>query len=88
MEYTLLLRKIKDLQQEIRMYKRIIVNLKAKLNLARRTHRRNQRWPNSLKEKVILLRDKQEKGFAEISKILKMSNHDCRRLYSTSRHKR
>ena len=80
-----LIRRNKDLEQENRMLKRIITNLKRQLKLSKITNRHNKRWSKEEKLKIIWLRDKLQKSFPEIANILKLSNRDCRRLYGSAK---
>lgn len=85
MEFTKLIRQNKDLKQENKMLKRIILNLKRKLRQSRVTHRHYQRWTEEQKKKVLQLRDKEKKNFSSISRILDLTNRQCRNLYGTSK---
>ena len=75
-----------ELLQEIRMLKRIIVNLKRALRESKRTHKHKYyaRWSADMKEDIIRLRDNEKKDFSEISEILNLSNRQCRNLYAAS----
>ena len=78
---------IRICNQENLMLKRIIINLKRKLRIIKvmNRHKFYGRWPKKMRYKIIKLRDIDKKDFSDISKILNLSNRQCRSLYSVAK---
>ena len=47
---------------------------------------KNNKWKESEKKKVIILRDIEKKDFPEIGKLMCLSNRQSRKLYATAKH--
>jgi len=79
---------VRVLNQDNRMLKRIISNLKRALRESKRTYRVNRKWSKELKNTIIQLRDIQEKDFSEITAILNLNQKEVRNLYSSAKSQR
>ncbi len=79
---------IKELKQENKMLRRIIVNLKRELKESRKTHKHHTKWSQELKNTIIQLRDIEKKDFAEITSILNLNQKEARILYKCALHGR